>query len=87
MGSESEVFFGNCLSPENEWMPPVVLNGPSDVMRYVNLHRKLWWQEVKITDSADFTVVHVVKGEVTFPPEVADYFKKLDAERGPSDGN
>ena len=58
--SEPLNLFGYCLNPaDGSWTPPVRLESAEAAYRYCALHHG-WAPEIRITDTEDFVVLHVV---------------------------
>lgn len=75
-----EIFMGYCfLEKDGLHTPPVYLDTPEEVWRYVNLQKGLF-PEVRITDSGDFCVVQALDGKIVFPPEWVEAEKRLTEE-------
>ena len=64
-----EVFFGCCwiiTDDRGGWCPRVRLRGAVEAWNYVNLQAHLF-PEIRITDTGDFMVIHVIAGELLYP--------------------
>lgn len=63
-----EKFFGYCLTPQGYWTPRAELQDAETAWHYAYLQAQLW-DEVRITDTGDFCVIHVVNHKLVFPTE------------------
>jgi hypothetical protein len=71
----SETYRGHVVTKEGDFMPPVTLRSPQEVLSYTRL-QGMMFHEVRVTDSLDCIVVQMVGGKYTFPPSWASAFNK-----------
>jgi hypothetical protein len=81
----NEKFYAYCFPEIDGWHTPAVeLNGAEDIYRYTKLHgRTGMFQEIRVTDKNDLTVVQMIDGKYIWPEE----WKVLNKEAIPNGEN
>ncbi|TEB09335.1 hypothetical protein Psfp_04282 [Pelotomaculum sp. FP] len=68
-------YYGYCFSKDGSYNPPVTLNSPKEVYKYLSIHGHTGkFNRVIATDTEDCIIAEIIDGKFTYPPQWAERF-------------